>query len=51
VIQALDRADFESLRELGFRVEAAPSPDGAAVAVSGEPPAAEEPSVPAPEKT
>jgi hypothetical protein len=47
VIQALDRGDFDSLRELGFRVEAAP-PDGAAVAVNGEAPAREECSAPTP---
>ena len=42
VIQALDRADFESLRELGFRVETGPSPDEPALAVNGEAPAREE---------
>jgi len=47
VIQALDRGDFDSLRELGFRVEAAPT-DGAAAAVNGEAPASEESAAPAP---
>lgn len=35
VIQALDRGDFDSLRELGFRVESLPT-DGVAAAVNGE---------------
>jgi hypothetical protein len=50
VIQALDRADFESLRELGFRVEALPSQHDAAAAGNGEVTAKEEPAAPAPEK-
>jgi hypothetical protein len=50
VIEALDRADYESLRELGFRVEA-PSPDEAAAAVDGEAPTREEGAAPAPPPT
>jgi hypothetical protein len=46
VIQGLDRGDFDSLRELGFRVEA--PPDEVPVAVNGEAPASEETPAPAP---
>jgi hypothetical protein len=46
VIQALDRGDFESLRELGFRVEAV-SADGTAVPFNGEAPPSEETPAPA----
>jgi hypothetical protein len=46
VIQAFDRGDFESLPELGFRVEAV-SADGTAVAVNGEAPPSEETPAPA----
>jgi hypothetical protein len=48
VIQALDRGDFDSLRELGFRVEAVPPDGAAATAVDSEPPASEETTAPAP---
>jgi hypothetical protein len=50
VIQALDRADFESLRELGFRVDTAPGPDGLAAALNGEAPARDETVTPTPPK-
>jgi hypothetical protein len=47
VIQALDHGDFESLRELGFRVAGAP-PDEVAVAGNGQALAPVESSAPAP---
>jgi hypothetical protein len=51
VIQSLDRADFESLRGLGFGVDTAPAPDESAVAVNGDVSALEETVDPAPPKS